>query len=358
MVILHIAELRNMTSNGVGVVVPQHVRAQQAYAQAGLVNLADVSVGEDFQLPYQKKFDLDQLPQPFHKPDLVVFHEIYRVPYLTISRQLRQRKIPYVIVPHGGLQKRALRIKWLKKAVANLLLWNRFINGAAAIQCLSETEKAETGFRTEKFIGTNGIFMSEYQPVHREHSGLRIVFIGRLSIFHKGLDILTQAAARCADLLREKSCRIEIYGPDRENDRKPLEEMIRDQGIADIMQVYDPVFGEEKEKLLQDADLFAQSSRFEGMPMGILEALSYGVPCVVTEGTAVGAYIRRYDAGWVSQTDAEDFASALAAAVTEVSSAHRCNARRLVQEEFSWDSIARETVEKYRLLAAGNGPRA
>lgn len=54
---------------------------------------------------------------------------------------------------------------------------------------------------------------------------------------------------------------------------------------------------------------------FEGMPMGILEAASYGLPCLITEGTMLGESVKKYDAGWVAQTNAESIAEHLKTAV-------------------------------------------
>lgn len=44
--------------------------------------------------------------------------------------------------------------------------------------------------------------------------------------------------------------------------------------------------------VLLQTDLFIQTSRHEGMPMGLLEALSIGVPCLVTVGTSLGHIIK------------------------------------------------------------------
>mgnify|MGYP003308559639 CR=1 FL=1 len=51
--------------------------------------------------------------------------------------------------------------KWLKKKIANITLFNHFINGAKAIQCLSQRELDSTKFGRQKFIGTNGINIPE-----------------------------------------------------------------------------------------------------------------------------------------------------------------------------------------------------
>ena len=43
---------------------------------------------------------------------------------------------------------------------------------------------------------------------------LNFVYIGRLDVYHKGLDLLINAIGNCQDILRLNKCNFEIYGPD------------------------------------------------------------------------------------------------------------------------------------------------
>ena len=50
--------------------------------------------------------------------------------------------------------------------------------------------------------------------------------------------------------------------------------------MGEVVKLNREIDEEEKRQILLDTDVFIQTSRFEGMPMGILEALSYGLPCL------------------------------------------------------------------------------
>ena len=62
-------------------------------------------------------------------------------------------------------------------------------------------------------------------------------------------------------------------------------------------------------------DVFIRTSRFEGLPLGILEALSLGLPCLVTKGTNLDELVNNYNAGWGVETTSKMVASAIKNAV-------------------------------------------
>jgi glycosyltransferase involved in cell wall biosynthesis len=102
----------------------------------------------------------------------------------------------------------------------------------------------------------------------------RIVAVGRLTR-QKGFDVLLQAFA---ELLRHRQASLLILGegPERQN----LERQAERLGLEG--RVHLPGFDPNPYAYMARADLFVLSSRFEGSPNALKEALALGTPVVAT----------------------------------------------------------------------------
>lgn len=136
----------------------------------------------------------------------------------------------------------------------------------------------------------NGIDVERFQrartPVEaRRHlgwptEGLLLGAIGRLSD-EKGFDLLIDAVGRLRQ--RFPDLRLVIAGEGRR--RAALEQQIRERGLDGAIQLLG--FRDDIQSILEALDLFVLSSRREGLPNVVLEALSIEVPVVATRVSGV-----------------------------------------------------------------------
>ncbi|HKJ88778.1 MAG TPA: glycosyltransferase, partial [Gammaproteobacteria bacterium] len=82
-----------------------------------------------------------------------------------------------------------------------------------------------------------------------------------------------------AEVRRERDCRLVILGegPERDN----LQELASELGIREAVDL--PGFVDNSYAHMAKADLFVLSSRWEGLPNVLIEAMACGAPCVATD---------------------------------------------------------------------------
>ena len=380
MKILIVASIDNNPYNGVPRAVPGMVNAlqdtlmdQPGDNQIAFVNVRGIMIdGIDCQI-VPSKYTLDEMPTGFKRPDLVIFHEVYYPAFIPLGNDCKKYGIPYIIIPHGCLTKEALEIKKWKKRIGNELLFKKFVMGAEALQFLSPSEKRRTIFKKEGFIGLNGVsdrgqfYVSAETYIQRSRVSSNklytvYTYIGRMDMHIKGLDLLVKAVTETQKVLREKLCYFKLYGPDCYDTKRKLTLLSEELGVGDLIEINGPVEEEKKEEVLLKTDIFIQTSRSEALPMGLLEALSYGIPCLVSKGTGLAGLINKYDAGWgekkedlVKSKETEEakvkrLAELLVNSINDKAtySQKSENAHQLIKEHFEIKKCTERLLIKYR----------
>lgn len=286
--------------------------------------------------------------------DIVVFHEVYYINYYRLAKILTKKNIPYIVIPHCSLTDGAQRQKRLIKCIVNKIWVNKFIMQAHRIQYLSEYERESSkAFRAESIIIPNGIPQADVGVKdYEEHNSVEFTFIGRFNIQQKGLDMLLDACALIRDEMAERNININIYGTDFEGGKKYLQSRIRAYGLENNVWLRNPVYGDKKCKALLESDIYILTSRFEGLPMGILEAMQMGLPILVTPGSGFGEVVKREECGWCAEFDKDSIAQVILSASEEKAKwalmSH--NAIRVIRDCYAWERIAAITKEKYENL--------
>lgn len=299
---------------------------------------------------------LKDLPLPFSKPDLAVVEEFYCYPYCKILKDIVKAHIPFIIIPRSELTEQAQKKKLLKKKIGNILYFKRLAKKANAIQFLSEQERIDSGTKwsNKNIIIPNGtIIPSDFKNTYSKDE-IKAVYIGRFETYQKGIDLLIDAIDSISSELKRHSFKLYMYGVNQEGSIEKINKQIYNKNLQDLIVVNEAVYGKEKEDVLMNADLFVLTSRFEGMPMGLIEALAYGVPCLITKGTNMCFDVERYNAGWTSDVSVESIKKSILQMLEEHDrlSEKGYNARKLALT-YSWDEIAKRSSREYQKLLRG-----
>lgn len=279
-------------------------------------------------------------------PDILVLNGLYPSQQITYSWYARKKHIPYIIVYHGGASCDNAKKGWLKKKVANFLFWNHIISKAEKVIYLNQNEYQKSVFKhinPNYQIIPNGTDIPVNQVKHLNNGVLNISFVSRMDYKGKGLDVLFEAIQQLKAEGWEDKIKFSFYGG-RYDDTPDLIE-----AFGDIAHYYGFVSGVEKDKAYEQSDIFILPSRSEGMPMCVLEALSYGVPCILTPQTNMAEEVVQNNCGWQTELTVESIVDVIKRAyndITEHSEEYfeRC---RKMAEKYSWATIAKDSLNMY-----------
>jgi glycosyltransferase involved in cell wall biosynthesis len=291
------------------------------------------------------------------RPDIVHMHAEFHLDHRWPPRLFR---CPCVLSPHGAFNPVVLargrrRAKRAYVVAARPLVYRR----VAAFHALSPYEAEHIRSVTSEpsiYCLPQGPGAAVSQPPRTrngEHP-VRIVTLGRLDVYTKGLDILLEAYARAAGEAPHGIGPLTIAGPDRDGGRTALEQHARALGIADRVRLPGPVNRDAVARTLADADVYVQASRNEGFSLAVAEALAAGMPVVMTRGNGASGFreLTSHPHVCVVDADADDLAAALRDVAARFPALQRAAeaARPEIADFLSWPRIAEAHLATYASL--------
>jgi glycosyltransferase involved in cell wall biosynthesis len=255
-----------------------------------------------------------------------------------------------------------LREKRWRKHAFLALFERRIVRDAAALQVLTAEERGQVvgagGDASKCVVIPNASEIDPDGPFpdgsrFRRHAGLEpgaelVLFMSRLHRI-KGLDLLVEGFARAR--AAAPGARLVIAGPD-EGERANLEARVRRLGIQDAVRFVGPLDGDLRLAALRAADVFALTSRSEGMPNAVLEACAAGAPVLITPGCNLPE-VARAGAGRIVEPEPAAIGQALAAMLADADGRRRMggNGRALVRRSFSVGAVAALVERMYAEVA-------
>lgn len=282
-------------------------------------------------------------------------HGAFIPQFFTISKHLKWNNKAFILTPHGAYNAIALRKNRMVKMAYYFLIEKPLLKRAARVHLLGEKESGYTVqwmSSKKKIIIPNGQHIPE--NVHPAKATVDLEqpifgFMGRLDKSHKGLDKLISALSIYKNKLNGKGI-LWLIGDGE--DRKFLEQMVKQENLSSAVKFWGKQFGEDKDKLVEQINVFMHPSRYEGIPMAVLECALMGIPAIVSPATNVDKTVEKYHCGvGIKNINPDTIAHSMKKMEDVLGTPEydemRLNAVKMVKEVYDWDIIAKRFYELY-----------
>ena len=150
---------------------------------------------------------------------------------------------------------------------------------------------------------------------------------------------------------------VELWLVDEAADSKKTRQLADSLGVNKYIKFKKASTGQQRETVLTQSHVFAYPGRLEYTRSPVLDAASRGVPLIVNDETSLGAFVKRYQAGWtLTENNPDDLLRVLHEAYViyktdqeTYTTLHR-NSHRMVREELNPSSLALKWKEIYDSL--------
>jgi glycosyltransferase involved in cell wall biosynthesis len=295
--------------------------------------------------------------QNIAKYDSIHVHAIFSYTSTVAMAIARLRRVPYLVTPHGLLCEWSLQQSTQKKQAYLRLIERSNLDGARSIHLTCQQEQDDVlalNFKSPTFVLPLGLTEIPAQ-IPAAANLLRqslncpvdepiILFLSRLH-YKKGLDYLIPALGK----LRDRRFTFVIAGNGTPAYEAEIRSLLVTSGIEDRTRMVGFVEGEQKDLLIQGADLFALTSHSENFGIAVLEALVVGTPVLLTPGVGLASMVRDGDFGYVAELDIEAITDALDRYLADPDRAKLMGerARQFTIENYTWENIATKTISMY-----------
>ncbi|MCL6442602.1 MAG: glycosyltransferase [Alicyclobacillus sp.] len=283
----------------------------------------------------------------------IAHHHFSRSPFsLSAAKALQALGVPHVLQTHGMLDRR----DGVRDALDRLVT-SRLLEQASFVLCLQEQERGviqRIAPRAKTLILPNGIDTD--CPAKRWGSTVQerptVLFVARLHPIKRPQDFVEMARILTD---RGHDFTYHMIGPD-EGMRPGIAKLIEKYGLRERVSLRGAVSTEEVYEELSKCAVYVLPSAHEPFGMSVVEALSVGVPTVVTDCTGISSMLREHLAAVVvPPMRPAALADGVERIVLEPSFAEELSrkGRSFIAHHLSIHSVVDKLVDTYRRAVTG-----
>lgn len=239
--------------------------------------------------------------------------------------------------------------RYVVERADDVLLRHSFSSVVAVSDNLRQMLVREKGFRAAQIsVIHNGIDLPPWsQASRRSVAPFRIGSVGR---FVPVKDFPLFIATGKVLVETGEDVRLMLLGEGPEKDE--LQALVKREGLDEVVSFADPCA--DPTEFYRSLDLYLNTSRHEGIPLSLLEAMACGTPVVAPAVGGIPEILReQHEGGLVTERSAGAFAEACRQVMHDrvVYDSMRIRARKRVESEFSSEKMATSYLALYRKLS-------
>lgn len=296
--------------------------------------------------------------------DILDNHYLFSYTSTCAGAIARWQRIPYTVRTMGQLSPWALAQSQLKKRIYSLLVEKHNLNQAAAIHCTSTGEVEDVrnfGIQTPTINLPLGVQIPQNwdeakQKLHDIYGIPKetpiVLFMSRLHE-KKRPDLLLYALSKLK--AQNYDFHLILAGSGEANYVNYLTNLVSSLDLATHISLPGFVVGEDKQLLLQGADMFALPSFSENFGVAVAEAMAAGLPVIVTPEVQIAPEIAASSAGLIVPGEVDTLAVAIARLLTspELGQQLGTNGKWFVSNRYSWSAVTQELISAYHAIIKG-----
>lgn len=259
------------------------------------------------------------------RPHIAHIKSCWTPAHCRAASALRSQGVPYIVEPGGHLFDVLLTNRYGgKKCRLHHLLAKRIfrqfydrpmVRNALAIRSLSSYEalvlENKFGVRCHSIpMGFNEEWINAAagRPWTKPSGRLHFLFLGRLDVFQKGLDLIIDAAALLNAQGYIDRYKVTLAGPSWLHSDSYLSQRIDQKQLPNIS-ISGPAYGHDKQRLFESAHVFLHPSRFEEMAKVVREASALGLPVIASRESNYADWATRHGFGLCTELSSNSLAA-------------------------------------------------
>lgn len=278
-------------------------------------------------------------------PNIDLIHAHGSIVSGTIAAQVaKQKKIPFIVTEHIGPFSVVTNSSWKKR-------WTKkIIEQANALLCVSEHQKNEilsAGMHPKNvFVTYNPVDTDLFQQGSDSTEKKNILFVGRLDSF-KGALRVAEAFKRMSST--HPGWKLTIVGDGE--DRPALEEFVKTFHFQEYIHVKGMLTKKQIAMEMQHADFMVFPSRHESFGLVVAEAMSCGLPVIITNRTAPKEFTDPSCGILVDPDNIDEIEKAMRKMMRTHGQYKRKEIRARIVERFSFEKFGKKLLDIYTSLA-------